>query len=227
MDIQDLRAVRRRLAPRVGSDYRKAKLVDRLQSSLKKRDVSVEEIMDVALAETQNNRRQPFTRIRYALESLVLSENLTWSEANSSKELWICSEVFQALRYGLEDPSYEVVLEKSLGRNSVDVCVTQRKREKVRRYLIEVKRAKDRKNLELLPQQLDKYEKKTKRWSRSIGLVVVEREKDLPKKSGTVKRVIRKLENRPKTKSVVKCPSEFQRGAEEALPRMESWAPNQ
>ena len=183
--------------------------------------------MTTALAEAQNNRRQPFTRIRYALDSLVLSENLTSSYANGSKELWICSEVFQALRYGLEDRSYEVALEKSLGKGSVDICVNHRKEGKVRRYLIEVKRAKNKKNLELLPQQLEKYEKKARHWSRSIGLVVAEMKKDIPEESETVRNVIRKLENRPKTKAIVKRPSDFQRGAEEALPRMESWAPDQ
>lgn len=218
INIDDLRAIRRKYASGVSSGYNKPKLVRRLRDSLDGR-INIQKLTESALEEAQRDRRQHFTRIKDALERLVFSENVTDDSTSENREKWMCSEAFQALRYELEDVvgssnytiEQEYIVKQEGERGIVDLCVTYDDgKERPMRYLIEAKRARRKQGMKRLINQIETYEERTKYWERSIGLIIVEREADLPRNAPATRRAKNKLESRRRTDYVLKRPSDFQ-----------------
>lgn len=214
LTVAELRSLRRTHCPRV-TEYEgdKDAFVDRLRNSLKRSidegDLTYEDIVAFLRDEFESDGpKRTTTRIRHTLEDLRISPCAGYKDSKAVRERWICSELYQALRYELADRPYDVRQEVSFGRSSVDLLVSHERED--RTYLIEAKLAGSYGSRERLLSQLRKYRKRVPHLHRSFVLVVAERERDLPENKDSVRHVVREAENEPNTDVIVKPPTDLE-----------------
>lgn len=213
LTVAELRSVRRAHCPRVTEyDGDKSAFVERLRRSLRRSidegECSYEDLVETVREELRDDGPQrATTRIRHVLEGIEISANAGEKDKRSVREDWICSELFQGLRYRLADRPYEIEQEASFGRSRVDLLVSHARED--RRYAVEVKLAGSYGSRERLLSQLRRYRKKVPDLRRTFVLMVAERERDLPANKESVAHVVAEAEDEPGTEVVVKPPAEL------------------
>ncbi len=212
LTVAELRTVRREHCPRVTEyDGDKAAFVERIRRSLKRsmdeRACSYEALVETIRTELDDGPQRVTARIRHVLNEVEISPNAGHKKSSSVREGWICSEVFQGLRYRLADRPYDIEQEAKFGRSRVDLLVSHERHD--RQYVIEVKLAGSYSSRERLLTQLRKYRKKVPDLRRTFVLVVAERDRDLPENKESVAHVVTEAEDEPETEVVVKPPSDL------------------
>ncbi|WP_135824627.1 hypothetical protein [Halorussus ruber] len=213
LTVAELRSVRREYCPRVTEyDGDKSAFVERIRRSLKRSmddgECSYGDLVETIRDElSSDGPERVTTRIRHVLNEVEISSNAGRESSRSVREGWICSEIFQGLRYRLADRPYEIEQEATFGRSSVDLLVSHVRED--RQYVVEVKLAGSYSSRERLLSQLRKYRKKVPNLKRSFVLMVAERERDLPENKESVAHVVTEAEGEPKTEVVLKPPSDL------------------
>lgn len=213
LTVAELRSLRRTRCPRVSEyDGDKDAFVDRLRNSLKRSiddgEFTYEELVEFLRDEFgSDGPERATTRIRHAIDQLEISPCAGYRDSRAVRERWVCSELFQALRYELEELPYDIQQEASFGRSSVDLLVSHEREH--RNYLVEAKLAGNYSSRERLLSQLRKYRKKVPYLRRSFVLLVAERERDLPENKESVRHAVREAEDEPKTDVIVKPPDDL------------------
>lgn len=213
LTVAELRSVRREHCPRVTEyDGDKSAFVERIRRSLKRSmdegECSYEDLVATIREELDDDGPERVTtRIRHVLNEVEISANAGHEDKRSVREDWLCSEVFQGLRYRLADQPYEIEQEARFGRSRVDLLVSHIRED--RRYAVEVKLAGNYNSRERLLSQLRKYRKRVPDLRRTFVLMVAERERDLPENKESVAHVVTEAEDEPKTEVVVKPPTDL------------------
>jgi len=213
LTVAELRSVRRQHCPRVTKyDGDKSAFVERIRRSLKRSmddgECSYEDLLATIRNELNDDGpKRVTTHIRHVLDGVEISSNAGHENSSSVREKWICSEVFQGLRYRLVDHPYAVEQEATFGRSSVDLLVSHDRED--RQYVVEVKLAGSYSSRERLLSQLRKYRKKVPDLQRTFVLMVAEKSRDLPENKESVDHVVEEAKNEPRTEVVVKPPAEL------------------
>ncbi|MFB6100908.1 MAG: hypothetical protein ABEK16_06595 [Candidatus Nanohalobium sp.] len=211
LNIKELRELRKEFCPRV-TEYsgNKTEFVDSLRNSMKRSiedgELSYAEIFSkIRSTIKEDGPKQVTTRIRHSMENLEISRNVQSRKTTSVREKWISSELFQSLKYQLEDTNYEIEQEATFGRTAADLLVHQNNRN----YVIETKLASSYSSRERLLNQVKKYKKKVPNLRRVFVLLIAENERDLPENKDSVKHVVDEVEKEDKTEVILKKPSDF------------------
>lgn len=208
LNVQTLRKIRARHAPQIskyGGD--KEAFVKRLRGSLdRSEEVTFKVLMETIRDILKDDQKQVTTLIKDSLRNLKVSKNAGRDDVKS-KERFISSELFQSLRHNLsQKEEYGVFQEEYSGRNSVDILVNNRERD--RKYLIEVKIASNHQNLERLKIQMKKYIREFSYVGYSYVLLICEKEKNLPDNKEPVREIKKEVEEM-EVKVISKGPSDL------------------
>lgn len=213
LSVEDLRRLRREIAPQV-TEYEgdKSAFVGRLRHSLNRQmedgEFSYEELaLYITNDLSDEEHRRVSTKIRHVLEDIEISPCASEESSTSMREKWINSEIFQGLRYSLDTSRYNIHQEKGFSRRSVDLYV-EGKRDSGN-YVIETKLAGSSSSLGRVLEQVHTYNEVVPDRRRTFVCIVAERERHMPDRKQSVRRVINKVENEDRTEVVVKPPSEL------------------
>ncbi len=217
LSVRELQAIRRKFCPGVmpyseqdGKNAFVGSIRDSLKRSIDKGEFSYYEFMKFLRDELLDDTpKQITTKIRNVLKDIKISKNAGYKTTKSVRERWICSEIYQALRYELKDTGYKVEIEKSLGnRCTADLFVSHRSEK--RNYVIEVKFAGSGESRDRSPHQVSKYQDNVIYLKRTFVVLIAQRERFLPENSYSVKRVIKDVECKLKTEVIVKGPDDLE-----------------
>lgn len=217
LSVRELQSIRREFCPRVmsyseqnGKNAFVGSMRDSLKRSIEKNDISYYELMEFIRDELSNNTpKQVTTKVRNVLKNIKISKNAGYKTTTIVRERWICSEMYQALRYELKDTDYDVELERSLGRRYfADLFISHNSGK--RNYIIEVKFAGKGGSKDRLPHRISKYQDNTTYLKRTFVVLIAQKERFLPENSYSVKKVIQDVERKKNTEVIVKGPDDLE-----------------
>jgi len=217
LSVDELKSVKREFCPKItpysqqdGKNAFVGSIRDSLKRSFDKKEISYHEFMHFLRQELSDDTpKQITTKIRNVLEEIQISKNAGYKTTRSVRERWICSEIYQALRYELKDTDYKVEVEKSLkGNYRADLFLSHRSGKK--NYLIEVKFAGKSGSRDRLPHQVTKYQDCISYLKRTFVLLIVQYKKYLPENNDAVAKVIEDVESRKRTEVIVKGPGKLE-----------------
>lgn len=213
LSVAELRAIRREFCPQV-TQYNgdKDAFINRVRNSLKrsidKGDVSYQEVMEVVKSEISVQGPKTISgRIENVLEEIEISSNAGHENKSSVREEWICSEIFQGLRYQLHSKPVAIEQEASFGPNRVDLLISHTK--KKQNFIIELKLASNHAGRDRLLTQIRRYRKNVPYLQWAFVVLIVKQRRNLPANKNSVSEVIDELSNEPKTKVVIKPPDDL------------------
>lgn len=213
LSVAELRAIRREFCPQV-TQYNgdKDAFINRVRNSLKrsidKGDVSYQEVMEVVRTEISEQGPKTISgRIKQILDEIEISSNAGHENKSSVREEWICSEIFQGLRYQLQTKPVAIEQEASFGTNRVDLLISHTK--KKQNFIIELKLAGNYAGRKRLLTQLRRYRKNVPYLQWAFVVLIVEKRRDLPTNKKSINHVVEELSNEPKTKVVIKPPDDL------------------
>lgn len=208
LNVRTLRKIRALHASQV-SKYNddKEAFVKRLRDSLdRSEEVTFEVLTETICDILTGDQKQVTTLIKDSLRDFEVSKNAGRNDVKS-RERFISSELFQSLRHNLSHKDkYSVFQEEYSGRSSIDIIV--KNEEQKRKYLIEVKMARNHQNLERLKTQMKKYIRGFSYVKYSYVLIVCEKEKNMPDNKESVREIKKEVENM-EAKVISKGPSDL------------------
>lgn len=209
LNIRQLKEVRKEFCPRVKKyDNDKNDFISRLRGSLARSidrgEISYEDLMEFITSLLESDTRTVRTQIKHTLKEMEFTGNGA-KTTKGINERFLAAEVFQALYHSLDQRNYNIIREDYRRGSHPDMIVENSSRS----YLIEFKRARNRSRMEGLPTQVERYKSSVDDLKKVFVVVIVEKEKDLPKNCKKVKHAIETVKDKEKTELIIKEPEEL------------------